>query len=109
MSEQPLPLYLVNDLFRNTFLPIFGRVMLTPGAAAHPMREAAISAVRVFDQFTEDNDPYGEHDFGSFEIDHQRFYWKIDYYDQHYRNGSEDPTNPLITRRLLTIMLAEEY
>lgn len=108
MSEH-LPLHTINDLFRTTFLPIFGRVLLTPGVANHPSREAVISAVRAFDQFNEDNDPYGEHDFGAIELDHERFYWKIDYYDQGYQQGSEDPNNPIITRRLLTIMLAEEY
>lgn len=99
----------LNDLLRTTLLSMWGRVVLTPGVANHPDKDAVITAVQTFDQFTEDNDPYGEHDFGSFEIDHQLFQWKIDYYDQDYRYGSEDPSNPEITGRLLTIMLAEEY
>lgn len=99
----------LNDLLRTTMLSMCGRVVMTQGVASHPNKEAIITAVRQFDQFTEDNDPHGEHDFGSFEIDHEKFFWKIDYYDRDYQYGSEDPANHDITGRLLTIMLAEEY
>ena len=51
----------------------------------------------------------GEHDFGSFEIGEQRFFWKIDYYDLSLCYGSNDPAEPTLTKRVLTIMLAEEY
>lgn len=98
-----------NDLFRTTMLPMLGKVLLTPGVAQHPQREALISKVRLFDTFTEDNDPYGEHDFGSIVIDHETFYWKIDYYDRNYQYGSENPSDPAQTARVLTIMLAQEY
>ena len=37
-------------------------------------------AVQDFSKFTEDNDPYGEHDFGSLIIAGQKIFWKIDYY-----------------------------
>ena len=64
-------------------------------------------AVRDFADFNEDNDPYGEHDFGSFELSGYKFFWKIDYYQ------ADDDTwcDPLDSecRRVLTIMLAEEY
>lgn len=63
--------------------------------------------VRDFTDFTEDNDPYGEHDFGSFEILGNRIFWKIDYYNQEL-SGWCDPLSPAC-HRLLTIMLAEEY
>ena len=38
--------------------------------------------VRDFTEFNEDNDPYGEHDFGSLKVARQRVFWKIDYYDE---------------------------
>ncbi|AKM79875.1 MAG: hypothetical protein UW38_C0001G0002 [Candidatus Saccharibacteria bacterium GW2011_GWC2_44_17] len=64
-------------------------------------------AVQDFSKFTEDNDPYGEHDFGSFKIHGHKIFWKIDYYDQQLKYGS-DPLDPNC-RRVVTIMLPEEY
>lgn len=73
--------------------------------------EVAISdifvAVQQFSNFTEDNDPYGEHDFGSFTVVGNKVFWKIDYYDQQLKYGV-DPLDPNC-RRVVTIMLAEEY
>jgi hypothetical protein len=65
--------------------------------------------VETFDLFTQDNDPYGERDFGAFEHNGARIFWKIDYYDLTMTNGSEDPSDPKQTVRVLTIMLASEY
>jgi hypothetical protein len=65
--------------------------------------------VEKFNKFTPDNDPYGEHDFGSFFHKSHKIFWKIDYYDKNYQHGSEHPEDPSVTRRVLTIMLAEEY
>jgi len=70
--------------------------------------------VAAFDNFTADNDPHGEHDFGSFEFARHRIFWKIDYYDRASFGtgrdmGSEDPSDPSQTIRVLTIMLASEY
>lgn len=64
-------------------------------------------AVQDFSKFTEDNDPYGEHDFGSFTVAGNKVFWKIDYYQQDL-SGWCDPLDP-DCRRVLTIMLAEEY
>ena len=63
--------------------------------------------VRDFTDFTEDNDPYGEHDFGSFTVSGVKIFWKIDYYDENLEKWC-DPLSP-DCRRVLTIMLAEEY
>jgi len=65
--------------------------------------------VAEFTEFTRDNDPHGEHDFGSFHLAGHHVFWKIDYYDERMESGSEDPANPGKTTRVLTIMLAEEY
>ncbi len=70
---------------------------------------AAIAATRTFDEFTPDNDPYGEHDFGSVSVRGTKLFWKIDYYDLSLNFGSKDPADPAQTTRVLTIMLAEEY
>ena len=64
-------------------------------------------AVRYYTDFTEDNDPYGEHDFGSLEVAGEKVFWKIDYYDENLKNWC-DPLDP-DCHRILTIMLAEEY
>ena len=63
--------------------------------------------VRDFSMFNEDNDPYGEHDFGSFTVSGVKIFWKIDYYDENLSKWC-DPLDP-DCQRVLTIMLAEEY
>jgi Protein of unknown function (DUF3768) len=69
----------------------------------------AICAVRSFDNFTPDNDPHGEHDFGALDVKGTRVFWKIDYYDPTLSAGSEDPADEAKTCRVLTVMLALEY
>ncbi len=99
----------LNDNFRKTF--IGGRVMLTSGIRAKTQDEIAeiLEKVRSFDNFTTANDPYGEHDFGSFDYKGQKIFFKIDYYDLNYEYMSENPADPTITNRVLTIMLASYY
>lgn len=69
----------------------------------------ALALVQRFEDFTPDNDPHREHDFGSFTLRGHKLFWKIDYYDKACECGSEDPADPAQTTRVLTIMLAEEY
>ncbi|MDR6624523.1 DUF3768 domain-containing protein [Caulobacter segnis] len=98
----------LNDQHRA--LPGVGWVV-TPGLRAmgeHTLVQA-MAAVKAFSDFSEDNDPYGERDFGAFEIDGQRMFWKIDYYDLNLAMASPDAADPAVTRRVLTLMLAEEY
>lgn len=99
----------LNDNFRSTF--IGGQVLMSAGVSELPMdvKARALLAVKEFNTFTRDNDPYGEHDFGFFEVASDTFYWKIDYYDVNCRYGSEDPSDPEKTSRVLSIMLASEY
>jgi hypothetical protein len=101
----------LNDSFRKTFDPTLGCAVLTVGVHSLPsdVRAMAIQKASTFDAFTEENDPNGEHDFGNFELAGQKFYFKIDYYDLKLEFGSEDPADPNKTRRVLTLMLAEEY
>jgi hypothetical protein len=100
----------LNDAFR-TAGPAAGDWMLTCGVRAlgPDFVILAIRCVPEHTDFTADNDPYGEHDFGSFEVDGQRLFWKIDHYDRELVYGSNDPADPAVTRRVMTIMLAEDY
>lgn len=99
----------LNDAFRRSFSG--GRVVLTAGIAALPKatRAALLAALRDFDAFDADNDPYGERDFGAVEVGEVRCFWKIDCYDRDLRLASPDLTDPAVTVRVLTVMLAEEY
>jgi hypothetical protein len=107
----------LNDDFRRTMgADGSGRVFTTAGInhLGGPAVAAILEAVRTFDAFTNDNDPYGERDFGAFEHEGQKVFWKIDYYDRQdwlrgREWGSSDPADPKATFRVLTIMLASEY
>ncbi len=106
----------LNDSLRAIVqMPVFGpapgKVYVTRGITALPPVDQIeiMACVRSFDDFTENNDPYGERDFGAFDHNGQKIFWKIDYYDRALKYGSEDPSDPEKTTRVLTIMLAEEY
>ena len=101
----------LNDAFRKTLDPTLGRAMLTAGVNDLPsdVRAMAMRKVATFDAFDRDNDPHGEHDFGSFELAGHRFFFKLDYYDPRLELGSDDPADPAKTTRVLTLMLADEY
>lgn len=99
----------LNDSFRRTF--IGGDVMLTLGIRMKSEKEIAeiLKRVRTFKDFTPANNPYSEDDSASFDYKGERIIWKIDYYDKNYRYVSDNPADPTITNRVLTIMTAEEY
>jgi hypothetical protein len=88
-----------------------GIVALTAGVIAFgaEWQLRVLNAVSAFDSFEESNDPYGEHDFGALEVEGERLFFKIDYYDRALTAHSPDPADPTVTRRVLTIMLAAEY
>jgi Protein of unknown function (DUF3768) len=83
----------------------------TEGINALPWREqsAIREKVELFDDFTPGDNPYGERDFGAFTHAGQKIFWKIDYYAPDMIYGSEEPSDPKQTVRVLTIMLASEY
>jgi hypothetical protein len=101
----------LNDKARKGFLPGSTKVLLTPLVTAlpEPLLLHLQDAVSQFDAFTEDNDPYRERDFGAVEIEGERYFWKIDYYDRSLRFGAEDPSNISETVRVMTLMHASEY
>jgi len=88
-----------------------GHAVMTPGIAALGPEAAAriVKTIAVYDDFCNANAPYEEHDFGSFEADRHRIFFKIDYYDKALACHSPDPSDPSVTERVITIMLAEEY
>lgn len=116
----------LNDLARSR-MGMGSKVMMTQGIAAlAPDRiEQIRREVETFSDFTEDNDPHGEHDAGFLYLngtgewvtrwtDEDRraslsVMWKIDYYDKALEYGSEEPWNPAATTRVLTILLTSEY
>lgn len=99
----------LNDRLRRDHID--GKLFVTDGICR--MNPGAmnmiIAAVATFDDFSTDNDPHGEHDFGALTVEGERIFWKIDYYDQAMEYASPDPADPHLTTRVLTIMLASEY
>ena len=124
--EQTARIARLNDLARRA-MGVACTVVATVGFRS--LSEADQSCVRelieTFDAFTEEDDPHGERDFGCVyqladgrwtterprvrEDERERVFWKLDYYDRELQFGSEDAANPAVTRRVLTIMLADEY
>ena len=100
----------LNDRFRTEGLGN-GSVMLTIGLRdlGQAFVVAAVHAVRTYSGFNDDNDPWGEHDFGAVEVEGQKVFFKFDYYTPDMQAGSENPANDGVTHRVLTIMLAHEY
>jgi hypothetical protein len=97
----------LNDEFRRSMKN--GKVMITRGIQARPDVSMIIHRVRCFTAFDSGNDPFGEHDLGSFRQGNDQIFWKIDCYDAELEFGSPDPADSARTTRVLTIMLAEEY
>tara|TARA_R110002124_G_scaffold101462_6_gene249057 strand:+ start:22731 stop:23099 length:369 start_codon:yes stop_codon:yes gene_type:complete len=88
-----------------------GQLFVTSGISElkSGMMPQIIDAVTKFDDFTKDNDPHGEHDFGMVIVLGHKVFWKIDYYDAKLEYGSPDPADASVTSRVLTVMLAHEY
>ena len=99
----------LNDAMRQRL--IGGMALMTPGIAALGPEAVAriIKTIEVYDDFCHANDPHEEHDFGAFDAEGKRVFFKIDYYDHGLRIHSADPSDPAVTQRVITIMLAEEY
>ena len=124
--EQTARIARLNDLARKA-MGIACTAVVTVGFRSLP--EADQSQVRelieTYDAFDDGNDPHGERDFGTIyqladgcwtterprvcEDERERAFWKFDYYDRDVQFSSEDAANPAVTRRVLTIMLSDEY
>jgi hypothetical protein len=99
----------LNDELRQNLT--VGTAFITAGVAALGTEAVAriVKTIAVYDDFCHANDPYEEHDFGSFEVDGKTIFFKIDYFDRALASHSPDPTDLSVTERVITIMLAEEY
>lgn len=95
----------------NTIDPRHRVVVLTRGVSSLPHKdiELLVSKIAEFSDFHPDNDPYGERDFGKISTDWHEIFWKIDYYSTGGDHHSPDAGDPTVTRRVMTIMLCEEY
>jgi hypothetical protein len=99
----------LNDALRRHH--VGGRIFISRdlvGRGSEAMAEA-LRAIQLVTEFNERNDPYGEHDFGSVEIDGERLFWKIDYYDESLSSHAVDPADPVKCTRVMTVMFAWEY
>ena len=109
MTTKTKAIRALNDELRQNFTT--GTAVMTAGVAALGAEAVAriVKTIAVYDDFCHANDPYEEHDFGVFEIDGHKLFFKIDYYDKSRILHSPDPSDPSVTERVITIMLAEEY
>ena len=109
LKEETAVIRDLNDKLRQSFEG--GQVLMTQGvnALAGNTLAQVLLAIRDFDDFTEDNDPYGTHEFGSVQIAGETVFFKIDAYDENMEYGSPNPADPEVTRRFMTILLASEY
>jgi hypothetical protein len=99
----------LNDQFRTTFRG--GEILLTASVAALPdmVKASALEKVAAFKDFNEENDPSEEHDYGSFDHCDREVWFKIDYYATDMEHASPDPTDTLLTKRIMTIGLAQDW
>lgn len=102
-TEEAIEIAKKNDEFHRSG---FG-VVVTSGVQVLEDLSGLLDDIRHFNEFAEDNDPYGEHDFGTVYWFDENVFWKIDYYDQALKCG-RDPLD-VECKRVLTVMLASEY
>lgn len=109
MSTDTDRIRMLNDQLRRNLLA--AKAVLTPGVAALGAAavQRLVQTIALFDDFCTANDPHGEHDFGAFDFDGVEIFFKIDYFDRDFQFHSPDPSNPAVTERVITLMLAEEY
>jgi Protein of unknown function (DUF3768) len=109
MTSKTEAIRTLNDELRQNLSA--GTALITAGVAALGAEavERIVKTIAVYDDFCHANDPYEEHDFGVFEVDGHKIFFKIDYFDKSRILHSPDPSDPSVTERVITIMFAEEY
>jgi Protein of unknown function (DUF3768) len=87
----------LNDAFRKTITG--GQPCLTSGVTAlgETFTTKALALVRGFYVFTTENDPYGEHDFGSVTVDGTNLFWTSTTTTVRY--GTAQAIRPILRKR----------
>jgi hypothetical protein len=108
-EDQTARIRALNDRLRRT--GVGGHIVVTTGVTERGdgFVLSALALIAGFNDFAAGSDPYAEHDFGAFELLDAQVFWKIDYYDEDLMFGAEDASDEAKSRRILTIMLANEY
>jgi hypothetical protein len=126
MTDKTDQIRRLNDLTRVRPESVNATWIITRGLAQHlvaddnardpapaqfaPDRVAALrAALASFSDWVPGNDPYQEHDFGAFDLFGERLFFEIDYYHPDHDCHAPDPASIETCRRVLTVMLAEEY
>ena len=83
----------LNDSIRQGLQKLMvSRLLLETIGPALPL---LLKQVQTFSNFTSDNDPYGEHDFGAIQFEGHKIFWKIDTFaDSSLTYGADDPPPP---------------
>lgn len=97
-DERTIRIRELNDELRRKGHALNGRIVAMGGLSNDDQAKqirVAIAAGQHSD-WNSGDDPYGEHDFGKFELDGEA-------------HGSEHPEDPAVTIRVMTLMYAEDY
>jgi Protein of unknown function (DUF3768) len=98
----------LDDNLRKSFSG--GEVVLTASVAALPnmVKAAVLDQVALFEVFNEENDPYGMHDYGSFDYRSREFFFKIEFFTLEPSDVPLDLTDPKKALRIMTVGLVQD-
>ena len=99
----------LNDMLRQSQLT--GQIVLSQGVQSlnKDLRQRILNGVKTYNAFAPQNDAHKERDFGAFSYEEHDIFWVIDCYDENSQYLSEDPADLNRTKRVLRIMLVDEY